>query len=961
VNKGAASAGQARFVGREREFAALVHALGDAPAVVLIEGEAGIGKSRLLREFLTGQPARTLVAECPPVRQPYTLGAVVDAARQAEPPAGLTCLAGALRPLFPEWSAALPPALEPLADPQATRHQLFRALVELLARLDVTVLVIEDVHWADEATLDFLLFMAGQQPQPVSLVLTYRPDDVPEGSQLLRLTSRATRARLALAPLDVAETASVVSSMLDDEPLSDAFARFVHEHTDGVPLAIEETVRLMRERADVTFRNGRWARKPMRDIHVAPTIRDAVLERAARLGPEARGVLDAVAVIAEPSDDATLAAVTMLPPAAVTDGLTESVTSGLLTDHGRGATFRHALAARAVYEAIPSPRRRALHLRAGQALETVTPQPVARLARHFREAGEVASWCRHAEQAADLALASGDTGTGISLLYDLITSAGLDAESMARLTTKIPFGSFTGDDRYQGVISALTGVLDAEEAEPAVETRVRYVLGIVYYAMSAYDAGRAEFEAAIPHLPSGSVEVARAMALLGHPRDETTPQAVHRQWLRRAVAVPVSCPTDRLRFHVDLMTALLMLGDEDGWEIAAELPQDASSYPELSQVTRGALNAGDAGIYWGRYAEADSQLRRGLGLARAHDLTRIETKILATRAHLHWFTGEWDGLAEQADSLAASDDMVPVERAEAVLVRGLLYLAAGDSAAAGECLRRVLADADRHGMAETQMTPAAALARMHLSDGRPGEALAVTDGPFAILVRKEVWLWASDLAPARADALVAVGRAGEAAALAAAFAAGLGTIKAPAPQVAVLACQAIAAEGGGDHETAARLFGRVAAGWQALPRPYDVLLARERQAGCLLKANRREQALSLLADVLRGLSELGAPGDADRVARRLREHGVAVSRVWRGGPHGYGDQLSPRELEVVRLVATGRTNREIAAAVHRSPDTVAAQLKSAMRKLGVSSRTALAVYVAKAGLTSGQPPQTRAH
>jgi DNA-binding CsgD family transcriptional regulator len=88
------------------------------------------------------------------------------------------------------------------------------------------------------------------------------------------------------------------------------------------------------------------------------------------------------------------------------------------------------------------------------------------------------------------------------------------------------------------------------------------------------------------------------------------------------------------------------------------------------------------------------------------------------------------------------------------------------------------------------------------------------------------------------------------------------------------------------------------------------------------------------------------------VERTLREHGMKAWSGWRGGRRGYGDQLSPRELEVVRLVVAGRTTREIAGDLCRSPDTVYTQLRSAMRKLGVSSRTALAVHAAEAGLAS---------
>ncbi len=130
------------FTGRQEELAALSRALADPPAVVLVEGEAGIGKSRLVREFLdreNGQ-VQSLVAGCPPFRRPCTLSPLVDAIRHATaspPQPGLSGLAGALRPLFPEWSAELPPAPEPAEDATASRHRLFRALGELLASLQV--------------------------------------------------------------------------------------------------------------------------------------------------------------------------------------------------------------------------------------------------------------------------------------------------------------------------------------------------------------------------------------------------------------------------------------------------------------------------------------------------------------------------------------------------------------------------------------------------------------------------------------------------------------------------------------------------------------------------------------------------------------------------------------------------------------------------------------------------------
>jgi predicted ATPase len=249
--------GAPRFVGRGDELRCVTDALGRFPAVVLVEGEAGIGKSRLVREALAvagagGGPGdlRWLIAVCPPFREGLTLGPIVDAARQAVPSGvdlaglGLSALAGALRPLFPEWADSLPPAPEPLADAGAARHRLMRALAELLDRLGIRVLVVEDIHWADEATLEFLLFLASLQPPPYSLVLTYRPEEVAADSLLLRLSSRAptamgiSHARISLGGLAASDATALVVSMLGDTPVSAAFTSFLHECTGGVPLVL---------------------------------------------------------------------------------------------------------------------------------------------------------------------------------------------------------------------------------------------------------------------------------------------------------------------------------------------------------------------------------------------------------------------------------------------------------------------------------------------------------------------------------------------------------------------------------------------------------------------------------------------------------------------------------------------------------------------------------------------------
>jgi hypothetical protein len=536
------------FVGRERELVALGQALTSQPAAVLVEGEAGIGKSRLIKEFLASpavQQLPVLVATCPPFRQPHTLGPIADAARQAVtrrvPDRKLSGLAGALRPLFPEWADFLPPAPEPTEDATAARHRVFTALAELLAVMNIHALVVEDVHWADEATMEFLLYLASRQPRLLHLMVTSRPEDVPDASllpRLARLAAGSDGMRITLGPLNTAQTANLMSSMLAGEHVSEEFAGFVHRHTDGVPFAVEESVRLMADRADLAWRRGRWVRLRTGEIAVPPTIRDAVQERAARLSPDAQGLLRATAVLASPADEATVQAVTGLSAERLRPGLSQALASGLLAEDARGlVAFRHALAARAIDETIPGPDRRNLHQRAGEALEELqAPPPAARLARHFREAGDTDRWSRYAEWAADAALAAGDEAGAGELLADLVIGARLPSCEAARLTGKIVLLALPMDGRLRELASALRSALDAPAFEPGLEAKLRFQLGRLLIAMQEFDAGRAELQEAILGLAPGSVQAVRAMMLLGLPRGTRCPGAEHLRWLRSADA-----------------------------------------------------------------------------------------------------------------------------------------------------------------------------------------------------------------------------------------------------------------------------------------------------------------------------------------------------------------------------------------------------------------------------------------
>lgn len=964
------------FVGRAHQLTALSDALAHSPAVVLVEGEAGIGKSRLVREALAAvpvHPGSRMVAVCPPFRESLTLGPIVDALREAGPALEhvvLTPLAGALRSLLPEWSAQLPPALPALDDAKAARHRLFRALTELTAALGITLIVVEDVQWADEVTMEFLLFLAARpEADRPDLVLTYRPEDVDEHSLLLRLTSRlpagSTQTRILLAPLDQQDTASLVSSMLDGRPMSTEFASFLHERTDGVPLAVEESVRLLCDRADLVFRDGQWVRLSLSDLQVPPTVRDSTRERVGRLDSAAQAVLHAAATLAEPQVEDVLAETADLTLPACRAGVADASAAGLLDTDGHGRwRFRHGLAAAAVYESIPVPERRTLHARAGRALAGLDPAPAVQLARHFREAGEPAAWARYAELAASRAVSSGDHTSAVLQLDDLLSTPGLPAKDRPRVARAAATAALGRrepvDETYHRLIRTLRGVLESTDLTDQQQGEIRNYLGRLLINTGEAGAALTELERAVAHLGHDPVEAATVMTYLGWAYAGPWPAATHLRWLRRAAELEpaIHSPADRLSLAGNRAAALLMLGEESAWEVIASLPTSGSSSTERLDIARINANIGTGALLWGRYAEARRHLDRALRLAEAEGSERLGNNIQLELANLDWFTGRWEGLSERAAQLAEVDRDRPGVYLATLRLMARLAAASGRRRSAQEQFRHALDEATRLGATDDTLDPAAALARLALADDDAQRALQVTDAPLRLVEGKQVWVWATEIAPVRVEALIRTGDLAAARRLTDRLARGLRGRSAPGARAALAVCRALLLTTASDHDRTARGFARAARAWEGMPRPYEALLAQERQARALLDGGRDSAGLGLLTTVYEQLFALGARGDADRVAQHLRAQDAAVPRPWRGGRRGYGDKLSPRELEVVRLVVAGKTNPEIARILTKSPSTVEQQVRSAMRKLNASSRTVLAVTAVETGVFAedGVPP-----
>ncbi|MFD0467980.1 AAA family ATPase [Nonomuraea thailandensis] len=214
------------LVGRRSELALLRSVIGSPPSLALVEGEAGIGKSRLVAELFAAPDlagTRRLVGQCEQLQEPLPLSPLLDAFRSAGAELArsrlpLNPVAGALAPLLPEIAEHLPPPLPPLPDQRAERHRVFRAAVALLDHLGPLVLVLEDVHWADAGTHDFLAFLAAHRPRDVAVILTVRTEAglLPIREAFARAPSGPART-ISLAPLSLPEVEELAGGVLGVE------------------------------------------------------------------------------------------------------------------------------------------------------------------------------------------------------------------------------------------------------------------------------------------------------------------------------------------------------------------------------------------------------------------------------------------------------------------------------------------------------------------------------------------------------------------------------------------------------------------------------------------------------------------------------------------------------------------------------------------------------------------------
>ncbi|SFQ71592.1 regulatory protein, luxR family [Amycolatopsis arida] len=946
------------LVGRAEELRALRELVPRPGSVTFVEGEAGVGKTRLVGEALAGPELAgwcRLVGYCQPLREPFPYGAVLEALRGVDEhrinAAGLTAVAGSLRPYLPELAYLLPEQPVPLGDAGAERHRLFRAVRELLGALGPAVLVVEDVHWADDGSRQLLRFLTADPPGTLGTVLTYRPEDSPGGIPLggafrpsparpgaFGQGADPVSATIRLRPLDVAGVRGMAAAILGDAAVTAELAGLLHERTAGIPFVVEEALRALRDPGGGVHRDVTAVRRLLEPAEVPVLLREAMLERLARLPLPARRITEAAAVLGVPAGSALLGTVAALPAERARTALTRAVHANVLVEVADARYgFRHTLAQQAVYRTLPGPERERLHRRALAALRAVEPAPLVQLAEHSRRAGLSGDWLRYAEAAADRAIGVGDAAIAIASLREPLAEPTLAPSDVDRLAGKLTRIAANGLGQHE-VADTLERLLADRRLGDTVRGEVRLTLGLLLIRQAGgLEAGRAEIERAVRDLADRPDLRAKGMSVLAQPFVGSTPLSQLLPWMAEVDAAIATAGEDLVATNLlaNNLAAWVHIGDPRGWRMVPRLPVRVRDREEQRYLARAHCNLADACAWIGHYDRAYGFLRSGMRLAVDSGAPFVASTARSTQAHLDWLTGTWDGLGERAARLLDEyRDLHPVA-SELSFVLGALAVARGEWHRAAEHFAHTgVADPD-NAVTPVVLATHAATARMLVDQEDYPAAAAECDAGLDRLRHKEIWAWAGELAPAAVDAYCRAGREADAVALVEELAAGVADRDAPAADAALLLCRGMVAAHRREHAVAEPLLDRARAAYAELPARYFAALAAERLARCRVNAD-DASAATLLTTVAATFDTLGATRDAARCRHLLRLHGAGPRS--RRGRRGYGNELSPREFDVARLVAAGRTNREIAEVLFLSRRTVEQHVARVLRKLGLGSR-----------------------
>ncbi|UQS29417.1 helix-turn-helix transcriptional regulator [Streptomyces fradiae] len=850
------------------------------------------------------------------------------------------------------------------------------------------LLAVDDVHRAAPADIAALGALLADPPGRFACVLTYRPEELPEPGLVLGpgtdFPAALAVVRHTLGPLGPAAVAERAAAALGLDACPPDLAAALHRASGGNAQTVADLLDALAPRAadrpaprpadrpappgtgerPASAHDGRPAPpgpvgrhappghgesrpapgpEDVEAVGPPPRLTALTLRRAAAVPERYRAVVHAAAVLDHPASARDLAAVAGLDGRAGRDALVAALRAAALQELPDGRYgFAVPLAAAAVRGAVAGPVREALHERAAALLARRQPVPWERLAGHRRACGDRRGWLRAVERAAQEHADRGDVENAVGLLESALATGPVPPHARSRLALMLARSAVMGLGS-QPTRKVLEHILDDPRLAQAVRGEIRLDLGLLLCnQLGRAQEGQAELERAVDDLAGHPVPLARAMSALAMPYWPGLPLADNIAWMDRALAVATESgdPVVQTAAAANRVSVLLNTGDPGAWPLIERLPRDSDVVGCRQQAARGLCNAADAAVWLGRYAETRDLLEEGVALAARSGAAYAERTGRGTLLVLDWATGSWDGLADRARALVREAQGMPNIASDALTVLGLLALARGEWADIHEYLTGPGALGVDRSPVPLSAAASGALIRLALARDETGPAAAEAADAWRRLRAKGVWAWGAELAPWAVEATARAGAVPAAREMTAEFAAGLEGRDAPSADAALLWTRGVLAEHTGDPEAAVRHYEAASAAYAALPHPYHELLTAAAGARRALAAG-REDAVAVLADCADRFDALGAAWDAARTRAELREHLPAEERRGPGRP-GYGDVLSPREAEVAELAGAGMTNRDIAAALHLSPRTVEQHVARALRKTGARSRQQLA-------------------
>ncbi|MDA0162919.1 AAA family ATPase [Solirubrobacter ginsenosidimutans] len=945
------------LIGREREFerlrAVLADAAGGRGGVLLLSGEAGVGKTRLAEEALGAGAPRLVRGAATPAGSPY--GPVVGAFREY-----LRAVPGGLDdcgPLRSHLAVLLPELGEARAS--ADRATLVEAIRCGLARLVAdrpAAVLLDDLQWSDEATIELLAALAtALRELPLLVVGAYRSDELTRSHPLRRLRHDLRRdralAEVELEPLNEAQTGQLIAQLAGTPP-SPRLTRLLHDRTGGTPFFVEELTAALLHADRLTAGAGGLELSLDDDVPLPATVRDAVLVRVAPLSDAARAAAETAAVAGARLDLGIVAGL------AGEAGVGELLACGLLVERDGGtAAFRHPLVRDAIYEDVPWLRRRALHRAIAQELQA-TGGDSGEVAGHWlaaRDPGRALAALRQAIADRAAVHAYRDATRLGRQAFEIWPEGEQGAERLAALEQHAHCAELAGDlteaARAQREVVAARRAAGAGRALADAERRMASIYDLQGDRERALAARRVAAEAFAANALPGEAAAER-LVVAGylqsagqHDEATATARAAREEALRaerldlqaRAMGLEGVAQAKGGAFAEGIATI------QEGLSLALErqlTPVAAEVYQRL----------GTAKEIAGDYTGARDALGTALGLCEVSG-DGLQHTCLSCMAYVLRELGEWDQAQALCEDLIAPGAL-PQQTLVADGVLGAIEVWRGHSARGAALLTRCLETSARLNVVSMQCDSAAALAWLAAREGDPRQAEEHCRTVLARWERSQDHHYAVWGLRWSAGWLAGNGRLELARACTEALSSIVASSAYPDAMAALACAIAETALAEGDADAAAGQFARAAELHAGLNIPFERAQILVRSAAALAATGDRDAALDQLVEAHRTASALGARSLAAEAASAVAALGVSV--IDHLGRRAAADHesagLSRREVEVVRLVAQGLTNREIAARLVLSTRTVDMHVRNILSKLRSRTRTEAAARAADLGL-----------